>query len=211
MKRLEYKIPVLVFIGSKIFTVISALAVFLPFHREPIAGHQFWYGNTEKYHVFFELWRKWDSFFFLHIAHHGYTPGPDGIPPYFSFPFYPYLIKCLTYITHHPVLSGLIISNVSFLIALIILYNLTKSQYCHKTATHTILAISFFPLSFIFSMVYSESLFLMLCLLSFYYAFHQRWFLASLLGGLAAMTRIIGFMIVLPLFMIYLNQLKSME
>ena len=62
-------------------------------------------------------------------------------------------------------------------------------------------------MSFFFSAVYTESLFLALSAGCFYLARRERWVWAGVLGGLAAATRSIGVLLVVPLAVLYLQEL----
>jgi hypothetical protein len=65
-----------------------------------------------------------------------------------------------------------------------------------------------FPMSFFFSAVYSESLFLALSVGAIYAARRQRWAWAGALGGLAASTRSAGVVLLVPLVLIYLWDIR---
>jgi hypothetical protein len=61
------------------------------------------------------------------------------------------------------------------------------------------------PLSFFFSIFYTEGLLLFLTIGAFYYARKKKWFIASLMGFFLALTRSEGILIVIPLAMEYLG------
>ncbi|MEX1158685.1 MAG: hypothetical protein WEC79_07135, partial [Thermomicrobiales bacterium] len=60
--------------------------------------------------------------------------------------------------------------------------------------------------AFYFSAVYSESFFLLFCLLAFYWAGGGKWWLAGLAGALAALTRNVGVLLVIPLAIMFVDQ-----
>jgi hypothetical protein len=62
------------------------------------------------------------------------------------------------------------------------------------------------PTAFLFQAALTESLFLCLVLACFYYAEGRNWLLAGVLGGFAALTRSIGFLLVLPLVALLVRQ-----
>jgi Gpi18-like mannosyltransferase len=92
----------------------------------------------------------------------------------------------------NPILSGLIISNIFFIGAMLILFKLIELDYHKKIAYLTIVLISIFPTAFFFSVAYPESLFVFLFALSFYLARKRRYLFSGLAGGLAAITRPFG-------------------
>jgi hypothetical protein len=63
--------------------------------------------------------------------------------------------------------------------------------------------VAFFPMSFFFSAVYSESLFLACSVGAFLAARTERWAWAGVLGALAAATRSIGILVLVPLAWLY--------
>ncbi|HZL64689.1 MAG TPA: hypothetical protein VFD50_07095, partial [Thermoleophilia bacterium] len=101
------------------------------------------------------------------------------------------------------VIGGIVISLVSYGVAMVLLYKLTKELFGPTVAAWTVALISWFPTSVVFSAVYSESLFLMLTVAAFWFATRRRWFLAGLAGLLAALTRNSGLLLVVPLLLLY--------
>jgi Mannosyltransferase (PIG-V) len=144
---------------------------------------------------------RWDSVHYLNIAQHGYTNPPDTA----FFPLYPWLMRAVAMIVQSYVLAGVLISVASFAVALVLLHRLTKEELGSKVADSTLLLLAFAPLSFFFTAVYSESLFLALCVGTFYLAKRQRFGLASLAACGATLTRVPGLVLVVPLAMMYLQ------
>jgi hypothetical protein len=93
---------------------------------------------------------------------------------------------------HHYYLAGMLVSRVAFLGALITLYYLARLDLDADAAQRAVLYLAIFPFSFFYSRVYSESLFLFLTLLGFYFFRTRRWELGGLGGALAALTRVNG-------------------
>lgn len=137
-------------------------------------------------------WANFDGENYLSIAKYSYLFVGQAF-----FPLYPLLIRFLG----GNVLVGLIISNSSFLLALIGFYKLIQLDYSEKIAKVSILLLLLFPTSFYFGSVYTESLFLVLVIWSFYFARRGQWLFASFLGAFASGTRIIG-IILLPILLI---------
>ena len=75
------------------------------------------------------------------------------------FPLYPNLIRNLASTFKNPVISGVLISNLSFLISLIFLARLIRLDYDVNTTKFAIIALLLFPTSFYFGSVYTEGLF----------------------------------------------------
>jgi len=142
------------------------------------------------------MWSRFDTGFYIDIAQHGYW-GRDslhGQSNWVFFPLYPLLIRLLAFpfnaSQHHPYLfAGLAITNISALVAIFYFYKLTARELNTHKAAKAVMYLAFFPMSFFLSAVYPESLFLALSVSCVYYARVHRWWLAGLLGGLAALTR----------------------
>ncbi|MDO8638370.1 MAG: mannosyltransferase family protein [Candidatus Daviesbacteria bacterium] len=152
----------------------------------------------------FFSWANFDGEHYLSIAMFGYK----GLEQAF-FPVYPLLISFFAKLFSQDLMSllinstivGLIISNATFLIALLFLYDLIRIDFPKKIAFFVILLIICFPTSFFFGAVYNESLFLLLTVLAFLHARKGNWFWASIFGMIAAATRIFG-VLLFPAFIV---------
>jgi len=160
-------------------------------------------------HPWLDIWGVWDSLWYMDIAQNGYSlatklpnyPDQTNFP---FFPLYPLLMRLLSPLTlSDPFLSGLLISNACLLTSCYVLYKLTELEWGRAVARRSIKYLFLFPVSFILSGVFTESLYLGLCLLCFYLAKKRRWWLAGLCGGLLSATRTLGVLIALPLLFEY--------
>jgi hypothetical protein len=153
--------------------------------------------HTPGWHNFFSAWERWDALWFLRIAVGGYE---DSDLSAAFFPLYPVLIRGLsTVFGGHPLAAALVISNLSFLGALVVLGELTREMFGTLMARRTVLYIALFPTAYFFLAPYTESLFLLLSAGAFLAARRQRWEWAGMCGALAAATRSIGLVLILPL------------
>lgn len=138
----------------------------------------------------FFLWDRanFDGIHYLDIVGKGYDKYQQAF-----FPMYPNVIKWLNPIVGgRSLLSGLLISNLSLLFLLFIFFKLISLDFDELTAKKSLIFLLVFPTSFFFGMVYTESLFLLFVLTSFYFARRNRWLAAGILGALAANTRLVG-------------------
>jgi hypothetical protein len=142
---------------------------------------------------------RWDGIWYVTIAEHGYRRA--GLTPF--FPLYPLLMRVVAWIVRSYVLAGVLVSVVSFAIALVLLHRLAKEEFSARVADSTVLLLAFAPLSLFFTAVYTESLFLALLVGTFYLARKQRFILASLTAAAAALTHIEGVLLVAPLALMY--------
>ena len=162
----------------------------------------------ESTNLLLNVWGRWDAVHYLDIATQGYQ-GTDMA----FFPLYPFMIRILGDLSGNHLLAGLLISNASFFFGLLFLYKLLEHEYDRSTARRAIFYVSIFPSAVFFSAVYTESLFFMLTVASFYYMRSHRWWLAGAIGFFASMTRVEGVLLIVPFviewFALYKSDLKS--
>lgn len=168
-------------------------------------------GGSSNYQISPQLfsWANFDGEHYLSIAIFGYKHLEQAF-----FPVYPMLISFFSRPDPYNLLvalvnstvTGLIISNISFLLSLIFLWELIRKDFSQKIAYLTIILIVIFPTSFYFGAVYNESLFLLLSVLSFYNARKGNWFMAGIFGVIASAIRVFGILLLPALFVLALEQ-----
>jgi len=135
---------------------------------------------------------RWDSGFYRDIVVYGYRTTDEDKTAAF-FPLYPALVWLLYKITGHLNLSGLLVSNLMFLIALGYLYALVKLEYQDdEIAGRTVFYLAAAPTAFVFSAMYTESTFMAFLIATIYYARNSRWILAAITGAAASAARAPG-------------------
>lgn len=144
---------------------------------------------------------RWDSVWYLTIARFGYAHVRERMAFY---PLYPALIHMLAWVVRSDLVAGVLISVVAFAVALALLHRLVRLDFDTEVADTTVLLLAFCPVSFFFSAVYTESLFLALSVGTIYAARRERWLLCGALGFLAALARNGGIALILPVAVIYL-------
>lgn len=134
-------------------------------------------------------WANFDGVHYLSIAQNGYLRYQEAF-----FPLYPLLVRFLakTVFFDNYLLAGLFISHLSFFAALVIFYKLVRLEFNEKVAKVGVVGFLVFPTSFFFGSLYTESLFLLLILASFYAAKKEKWLWVGIFGGLASATRLVG-------------------
>jgi hypothetical protein len=143
---------------------------------------------------------RWDSSYYVFTAQHGYQdPGQTAF-----FPGYPLLMRVVATITYSEVVAGVLISLVSFAIALVVLHRLADLDFGPDVARRTVWLLALFPASVFFSAVYTEGLFLALSVGAVYAARRGSWAWAGVLGGVAALTRNTGVLIGVAVLLLYL-------
>lgn len=148
---------------------------------------------------------NFDGVYYINISEYWYR----GLDQAF-FPLYPILMKLVTFPTSiPPAASGVTVSIGMLLILLVSFSKLVKLDGYGKYAIWSCLFLLFFPSSFFLGAVYTESLFLALIVLSFYFARRGNMVTSAVFATLATGTRIIGiFLLPALLFEAYL-QLKE--
>lgn len=164
-----------------------------------------------------DVWGRWDSGWYLKIAQEGYSSSGS----FAFFPLYPSLIKFFSLIVPERFLSQEVwlfitvaLSNLFFIFGLIIFHFLVKNifidqkkseEYAEDIAQKSVFFLLLFPTSFFFSCAYSESLFFILIVSSFYLIRNQKYLLASLIASLATLTKPYGILLLIPLVLSYLK------
>ncbi len=133
---------------------------------------------------------NFDGFYYAKIAKEGYQYLQEAF-----FPFYPRTIKFFQPVFGSFILSGLFVSHFCFILAIYFLLKLFSLENGKSVVRKTILLLILFPTAFYFLSVYTESLFLLLAVLSFWFAKKEKWFLAGIFAAIAANTRLIGIFI----------------
>jgi Gpi18-like mannosyltransferase len=89
---------------------------------------------------------------------------------------------------------------VAFFFAIYFVYRIAEEGWSARAAQGTVLSLAFFPTSFFFNAVYTESLFLALSAGAVWAArVRKDLLLASILAGLATATRSVGVLLLIPL------------
>ena len=145
---------------------------------------------------------RWDSMWFLTIAGDGYDEGARAA----FFPLYPLLVAAGGFVTRSDVVAGILISSACFVAALAVLHRLARIELGPEAARLAVFATALFPMSFFFSAVYSEAVFLLVSVGAVYAARSGHWALAGVAGALASATRSAGVLLVVPLALIWWRQ-----
>jgi Gpi18-like mannosyltransferase len=138
-------------------------------------------------------WANFDGVHYLTIVEKGYV-GTGLIQAF--FPLYPIILRVTTLMGNNVVLTGLLLNTVFSACLLFAFKKLLAIDYDSHTAWLGSLILFLFPTAFYLHALYTEALFLLLVVLSFYFGRTQRWKLATLTVALASATRIVGVMLV---------------
>lgn len=155
-------------------------------------------------------WQRFDTLHYLRIARQGYADLSDSVFP----PLYPLairvlgsLLRLLLPIGQANLLAAVLISNTAMIAAFILLYQVASAELSDPAAAgRTLLYLAIFPTGFFWLAPYTESLFLLWALGAVWAARRGHFWLAGLLGFLAALTRLTGWGLVVPLAYEYARQ-----
>ncbi len=135
---------------------------------------------------------NWDTGWYLSIVEGGYDRDLTDQANVAFFPVYPLLVRGISALGPSPVTAGVVLSLACFLAALFVLRRLLLTRFPPETASNALLLTAFWPFSFFFALVYTESLFLLLAAAAFYCAGKERWWAAAACAGVASGTRVVG-------------------
>jgi hypothetical protein len=160
----------------------------------------------------FDPWDRWDAPHYTDIAVFGYMaddPGSLVPPPGYAqvfpgdldlyivfFPLYPWLVGAVNAVIGAPVAAAFVVSTVASLFVAPMLHRLVAVDLGPRVALWSAGLLLVFPTAYFLHIGYTESLFLALSLASLWLARTNRWWAAGIVGGLAALTRANGLILI---------------
>jgi hypothetical protein len=140
----------------------------------------------------------WDGRWYRIVARDGYllVPGRQSDPAF--FPLYPVLLRVAHAVGIGYGVSGPLISNLALLGALVLFHSLTRDLFGADLARRATTYLAIFPLGYVFSMTYPESVVLALVLGAAIAATRGHWWLAAACGAAAALARPEGMFVAVP-------------
>lgn len=144
-------------------------------------------------------WQRFDTNHYLRIARQGYADESDSVFP----PLYPLLIRGLgTLLGGTPtanLTAALLLSNLATLGLFILLAHISSQLLGSSQALRAMVYFALFPTGFFLFAGYTESLFILLALTSLWLGKNGRFWWAGIFGLLASLTRLTGWILVVPL------------
>ncbi len=192
-------VVVRIVIAALAFRLISAILALLVNLSFPLQQRE-QFTVFESRSPFWDTFARYDSGWYQQIASNGYVfvkGGPSvgvGKPGKIAFfPLYPvsmqYTGRLFGSSKADTYKGGILVSWISFIAASVGLFFLAKLDLNPSEAERAVLLTMVFPFSFFFGLVYTEALFLMLTVFSFYGFRTRHWILGGLAGALATATR----------------------
>ena len=152
---------------------------------------------------------SWDGVYYLGIARDGYhqVPVNGPYPDLAFFPLYPFVVRLATNLTGgDTALAAVIVANAAFLVALALLYALARRRLDPNGALLVATLVTLQPGAVSFGVAYSDSLFLLLTVATFLAAERGQRGLAGGAAALAALTRLPGALLIVPLLVLFWQQ-----
>jgi hypothetical protein len=159
----------------------------------------------------YDIWVKGDAPHYLGLAENWYVK--DGDPRYHIvfYPLFPLAIKAAWYIVRDFFSSAILVSIVCAVISGIFLYELSLLDHERRDALRTVKFQYLLPAAFFFAAPMSESLFFMLTVACMYFARKKRFFVSCIFGALAAFTRSLGIVLLVPVVMEMIRELTELR
>jgi hypothetical protein len=144
-------------------------------------------------------WQRFDTMRYTRIAAQGYAFEEDSVFP----PLYPFGIRIIGSLfggsLAADMTAAILISNIACLGLFILVYRITAKTFDESVSARTLVYLALFPVGFFLMAPYTESLFILLAIGSIWAARQDRFVVAGVLGLLASLTRLTGWILIVPL------------
>ena len=147
-----------------------------------------------------DTWNRWDADQYLKIITLGYWSDTEGWVRTVFFPLYPMVARVFQFGFIDARLSAMIVSWLCLGGASVYLYKLVLLDGEEPSARRAVKFLLIFPLTVFLGAPFTESMFLFLSLACLYHMRKRQFLLACALGGLAALTRNVGVLLAVPVF-----------
>jgi hypothetical protein len=158
--------------------------------------------------LFLDGWTRWDAWWYAQLAEHGYTNVPrdaSGQRDTQQFPLYGLTVRCVSRALGNVYMSGIVVSNVCFIIACVLIFRLVERRFGAIIARRSLVLMCVWPFSYTFSAMYGESLFVMLAAGTLALGERQSWLAAAIVAAAAGATRVVGSAAAVALIVMYLQ------
>ncbi|WP_017746060.1 mannosyltransferase family protein [Scytonema hofmannii] len=182
-------------LASRLFIAVLMLLI-APLFPSPSGG----IAATFSWDVF----HAWDSEQYRIIATHGYTDSQNGEPALIVafFPLFPLIVRAIMSVGMPFQIAGLLVNNLAFLGALIVLYTWINERHGVNAARWTTAVLAWCPLSLFGTVIYTEGLYLLLSTAALRAFDNQKYGWTALWGSLATATRPTGIALWISLLLV---------
>lgn len=148
---------------------------------------------------------NYDGANYLHIAHSGYKVFEQSF-----FPLFPLTIRILsTMFGSNYFLPGFFFANICFAFGFYFFQKYLNLIF-KENVSWMLLFLLAFPTSFFFNAVYTEGLFFLLVVFSFYFTKTKQYWLVVIVSFFASLTRLAGFLLIIPLLISLIAENKQL-
>lgn len=174
--------------------IAEAAALFLVYIFQ-LAG-----GDRQRFSDAVDIWQRLDSQHYLDIARDWYLSDAelDRRVQLVFLPGYPLAIRLIHLVVRDWAAAGFVVSGLSFSGSGVMLYLLARLDTDHAGALRALKYTLILPGAFFFAAPMSEGMFFLLSVASLYCLRRNHWLLAGVLGGIAAFTRSLGIVMIVP-------------
>lgn len=157
-------------------------------------------GCRESFSQYLNFWTCTDSKHYLDIARDWYLSegDMDRLVQLVFLPGYPLAVRAVNAVIGNWLVSGLAVSALCFAGAGVVFFYLLRLDMPQNKALRALKYLWISPAAFFFASPMSESLFLLLCLACIYLTRRGKFLPACALGALAAFTRSLGIILLVP-------------
>ncbi|GAA3402994.1 hypothetical protein ACFFNY_05630 [Paenibacillus hodogayensis] len=203
--------------SEKLMVFYLACAVMLLSKGIYLVSGYIWSSIHDSHMSIFDILNQGHSGWYASVIENGYLKEPtteEGITANSAFfSLYPLLVTGLVKISNLSTnQAGAVLSTAFLTVALYYTYRYVSLTRGKISATTAILLIALGPYSFYFSALSTDSLFILLVILSFYFLEQKRWIMSGIIGALLSFTRPLGVVILIPLiFKMFLESQRKGE
>ncbi|MEQ1619765.1 MAG: glycosyltransferase family 39 protein [Methylococcales bacterium] len=167
--------------------------------------------------TWYSIWSRWDSLHYQRIAQHFYTRADLSEQDFHFLSHFPPGYSILMSVIHSAgpslVVAGLIISITAAVVASCVLFELVHQDFNNRPAAfRAVVFMNIFPTAYFTNVPYSDSLYLALALVAFYFTRVSKHFnAAGFMIALAIFTRVVGIMLMPAVALALLEKYRQKE
>jgi len=191
-KRFSARHP---YVRILLLVILSRILIYLIAYGIDLAAHGYQGGLFDRLSA---IWLRGDAPHYQGIAENWYVTEGDPRFHIVFFPLYPILIRAFSFLTGEFFAASLLVSNLCFFGACLFLYELVLLDHGKKTALSAVAFLCILPAAYFFNAPMSESAFLLCSLACMFFLRKKKPLFAGIFGLLAAFTRSLGIMLILP-------------
>lgn len=143
---------------------------------------------------------RWDAGHYIQLVEQGYAGYMEDGQHLFLvfFPAYVWVVRLVRLLVPDTAAAGMLVSTLCYAWGCCWVYRLAAARFGGRVAADAVRLLSLYPFSFFFGTVMTEGLFLLTSSAACCCAIQHRWLPYAVWGFLAALTRMVGVLVILP-------------